>query len=202
MKNIINLISILLLVIFSLAYLLKLYILRKKYNINGNVLANKNKNRKAQLVEKTLQIATSIWLIILIGEIVSSLLSIDNRLRLWNNYFISICGLFVIAIGVLFFTIAALTMKSSWRVGIDKSTKSKLITEGIYKYSRNPAFTGFYLIFIGVFIVYADVIICASMVINIYAMNKLVLEEEKHLEGMFGEEYSNYKQKTPRYLLW
>lgn len=202
MKDFINLASILLLLVFGAAYLLKLYILQKKYKIRANVLANKNKNGKAQMVERTLKIATFSWIIVWFGEIIVTQLSLDNRLKLMNNYFISILGVFLITIGVIFFIVAAITMKNSWRVGIDKSTKSKLITEGIYKYSRNPAFVGFYLMFIGLFLVYADVITCISMLINIYAMNRLVIEEEKHLEEMFGKEYTNYKKKTPRYLFW
>lgn len=202
MINVINLTSILLLVVFGVAYLLKLYILKKKYKIRANVLANKNKNGKAQMVEQTLQAATYSWIIIWLGEIIVTQLRLNNRLKLWNNDFISILGLFLIAIGVIFFIIAAITMKNSWRVGIDKSTKSKLITEGIYKYSRNPAFVGFYLMFIGLFLGYSDVITCISMLFNIYAMNRLVIEEEMHLQEVFGKEYTDYKKKAPRYLFW
>lgn len=202
MMNYINLASISLLLVFGIAYLLKLYILKKKCKIKANVLANKNKNEKAQRVERTLQVATFSWIIVWLEEIIVTQLSLDNRLKLINNYFISMSGLFLITIGVIFFIIAAITMKNSWRVGIDKSTKSKLITEGIYKYSRNPAFVGFYFMFLGLFLVYTDVITCISMLINIYALNRLVIEEEKHLEEMFGKEYIDYKKKAPRYLFW
>lgn len=202
MINVINLTSILLLAVFGVAYLLKLYVLKKKYKIRANVLANKNKNGKAQMVEQTLLVATYSWILIWLGEIIVTQLRLDNRLKLWNNDFISILGLFLIAIGVIFFIIAAITMKNSWRVGIDKSTKSKLITEGIYKYSRNPAFVGFYLMFIGLFLGYSDVITCISMLFNIYAMNRLVIEEEMHLQEVFGKEYTDYKKKAPRYLFW
>lgn len=202
MINVINLTSILLLAVFGVAYLLKLYVLKKKYKIRANVLANKNKNGKAQMVEQTLQVATYSWILIWLGEIIVTQLRLDNRLKLWNNDFISILGLFLIAIGFIFFIIAAITMKNSWRVGIDKSTKSKLITEGIYKYSRNPAFVGFYLMFIGLFLGYSDVITCISMLFNIYAMNRLVIEEEMHLQEVFGKEYTDYKKKAPRYLFW
>lgn len=202
MKNFINLASIFLLLVFGVAYLSKLYILQKKYKIKANVLANKNKNVKAQMVERTLQVVTFSWIIVWLGEIIVTKLSLDSRLKLINNDFISMSGLFLITIGVIFFIIAAITMKNSWRVGIDKTTKSKLITEGIYKYSRNPAFVGFYLMFIGLFLVYTDLITCISMLLNLYAMNRLVIEEEKHLEEVFGKEYINYKKKAPRYLLW
>lgn len=202
MKNFINLISILLLLVFGLAYLLKLYRLSKKYKIKVNVLASKNKSEKTQRVERILQISTFIWVIVWVGEIILIQLNLNKRLKLWDSYIISISGLFLIIAGVTFFIMAAITMKNSWRVGIDKSTKSKLIIEGIYQYSRNPAFVGFYLMFIGLFLVYADAITCGVMLLNIYAMNKLVIEEEKHLEEVFGKEYINYKKKTPRYLLW
>lgn len=202
MNNFINLASFLLLSVFGVAYILKLYILRRKYKIKANVLANKNKSGKAQIVERTLQVATFSWIIVWFGEIIVTQLGLGNRLKLMNNDFISISGLFLITVGIIFFITAAITMKNSWRVGIDKSTKSKLITEGIYKYSRNPAFVGFYLMFIGLFLVYTDLITCISMLLNIYAMNRLVIEEEKHLEEVFGKEYIDYKKKAPRYLLW
>jgi protein-S-isoprenylcysteine O-methyltransferase Ste14 len=201
-SNFINLGSFLLLLIFGISYLLKLYMLRKRYNLKANVLANSNKSKKVQKVERTLQIATFIWLIAWIVEIAAVYLNIKNSLMLWNSYYVSIIGLVVIAIGVVFFIAAAVTMKNSWRVGIDKSTKSKLITEGIYKYSRNPAFVGFYLKFIGLFLVYSDIVTGVVMTVNIYAMHRLVLEEEKHLAEMFSKNYIVYKQKTPRYLFF
>lgn len=202
MNNLINFGSILLLLVFVLAYLLKLYMLRKKYNLRANVLANKNKSKKEQQVERTLQVASFAWLLVWASEIISKQLYIDNIFILWNSSFISILGLLVITSGVVLFIIAAITMKNSWRVGIDKITKSKLITKGIYKYSRNPAFAGFYLMFFGLFLVYPDVITFVIILFNIYSMNRLVLEEEKHLEEMFGIEYIIYKEKTARYFVW
>jgi Putative protein-S-isoprenylcysteine methyltransferase len=175
--------------------------LRKRYNLKANVLANRNKSEKIQLVERTLQLATLVWGVVWFGEAILKQLNINNLFILWNSNLVNIVGLLVITAGIIFFCVAAITMKNSWRVGIDKTTKSKLITEGIYKYSRNPAFVGFYLMFIGLFFVYLDLITLIVAMFNIYAMNRLVIEEEKHLEEMFGEEYISYKGKTPRYLL-
>lgn len=42
-------------------------------------------------------------------------------------------------IAVLFFALATNTMKNSWRVGIPEE-KTALVTKGVYKWSRNPAF--------------------------------------------------------------
>jgi protein-S-isoprenylcysteine O-methyltransferase Ste14 len=202
MNLLINTLSLGLLLTFGFSYLLKLYLLRKRKNLNANVLGNRNKSRKTQKVERILQISTFAWILIWIFEILSIFFNIENVFKLWSNFLISALGLITITIGVVFFIAAATTMKNSWRVGIDKSTKSKLITEGIYKYSRNPAFVGFYFMFIGLFLLYSDAISGFTMIINIFAMHKLVLEEEKHLEESFGREYNIYKDKTPRYMFF
>jgi protein-S-isoprenylcysteine O-methyltransferase Ste14 len=107
----------------------------------------------------------------------------------------------ITALGVGIFILATIFMKSSWRVGIDKNTKTTLVTDGIYKFSRNPAFVGFYLMFIGLFVTYANIFTLIVLVINILTFHLLILQEEKHLLSMFGVEYERYKRKVPRYFL-
>ena len=46
-------------------------------------------------------------------------------------------------LGDLVFLISVIFIKDSWRAGIPESDKTKLVTDGFYKYSRNPAFFGF-----------------------------------------------------------
>jgi protein-S-isoprenylcysteine O-methyltransferase Ste14 len=58
----------------------------------------------------------------------------------------------------LYLVTAAISMKASWRIGIDKSIKTRLIKEGIYKLSRNPAIVGFDLMFVGLFWAYSNII--------------------------------------------
>lgn len=111
-------------------------------------------------------------------------------------------GLFITALGVTFFMLAAVSMKSSWRVGIDKQSKTALITGGIYKYSRNPAFVGFDFMFIGVFLTFPDILTVLVMTINMIAFHLLILQEERHLTEAFGKEYIQYKQITLRYLFF
>ena len=46
-------------------------------------------------------------------------------------------------LGDLIFLVSVLRMRDSWRAGIPKKSQTKLVTSGIYKFSRNPAFLGF-----------------------------------------------------------
>ena len=52
-------------------------------------------------------------------------------------------------LGDLIFLASVLCMKDSWRAGIPDKDKTELVTTGIYRYSRNPAFLGFDLMYIG-----------------------------------------------------
>ncbi len=93
-------------------------------------------------------------------------------------------------------------MKTSWRAGIDKSTKTSLITSGLYRFSRNPAFVGMDLMFIGAAITYANLIIVIVGLLVVVGIHLQILQEENHMEEVFKKEYSEYVNKTPRYLLF
>jgi protein-S-isoprenylcysteine O-methyltransferase Ste14 len=168
--------------------------------INANVLGKKNKDNRIHKVEVFVRLTSFSWLVIWIIHILfyNTIFNIMGVLYINRN--ISYIGLFINTLGVLVFAVAAFTMKSSWRVGIDKDTKSNLVKDGIYKYSRNPAFVGFDLMFIGLFITYPNILTLINLVLNLVSFHLLILQEEKHLYDIFGREYALYKEKTPRYI--
>ena len=52
--------------------------------------------------------------------------------------------------GDMVFVISVWTMKDSWRAGVSKTDQTELVTDGIYQISRNPAFLGFDLVYVGI----------------------------------------------------
>lgn len=199
--SILNILALVLFTIFLSAYSLKLVILYKKNKINANVLAKGKKDNKIKLVETTVKISTFFWGITWVVEIFTDQIINKKFYILFNNILINYIGILVITIGVCIFITAMISMKTSWRVGIDKNTKTKLITYGIYNYSRNPAFVGFDLMFIGLFLTYPNILTLLIFIANVISIHRLILQEEKHLENLFGTEYVSYKEKTPRYFL-
>ena len=109
-----------------------------------------------------------------------------------------IIGILVGVIAVIFFALATITMKNSWRVGIPEE-KTSLITNGIYNWSRNPAFVGFDLLYASICLMFFNmplllVSICAAVMLHLQ-----LLQEEEHMLKMFGKEYEQYKKHTLRY---
>jgi protein-S-isoprenylcysteine O-methyltransferase Ste14 len=195
-------ISVVLLLIFGVSYLYKLYTLKLHSKIEGNVLGKGNKDVKLKYTEIFLRTTTYIWILLWIFCIVfNSYISI-LRFEYLSEKYIEILGLIFTAIGVAFFELAIFFMKSSWRVGVDRNTRTALITEGIYKYSRNPAFVGFDLMFIGLFLTYPNAITFIVMCSNLVAIHLQILQEEKFLQENFENDYAIYKKSTPRYLLF
>lgn len=198
--SLLNILSFSLFVIFLSSYGLKLVILYKKNRINANVLAKGDKDNKIKRVEAAVKACTFIWGVIWLAEIFIGKYINKNVYVLYSSNIFNYIGILVIAIGISTFVTAMISMKASWRVGIDKSTKTKLVTYGIYNYSRNPAFVGVYLMSAGVFLTYPNIITLITLIANIVSIHRLILQEEKHLESLFGAEYISYKGKTPRYL--
>lgn len=103
-------------------------------------------------------------------------------------------------LGDLIFLISVLCMKDSWRAGIPDKDKTKLVTAGIYRYSRNPAFLGFDFMYIGLLLMYFNLSMLAVSSFAIIMLHMQILQEEHFLIDTFGEEYMEYKKHVFRYL--
>ena len=187
-----QILALLLMAIFYAAYFAKMLLQRKK-GIQTSQLGKGKKDKKTFCVELLLKIATYA---ILPAELVSIL----GRFRLWNPPW-SYSGIFLAAIGILIFVIAMGTMRDSWRAGIPASEKTELVTGGIYRISRNPAFLGFDLLYLGLLLAFFNVVHLVCVLFAIIMLHLQILQEERFLEGLFGEDYLRYKKKTGRYFI-
>lgn len=201
MNNIKNILSLFLFCTFLLSYVIKLVILYKKDNINANVLAKGHKIPYIKYTEIFVKTTTFIWGATWLVLSLAGIFGANVVDTLFDDLGINFLGIVLTYLGYFIFLQAMLSMRTSWRVGIDKTSKTKLITHGVYKYSRNPAFVGFDLMFIGLFLMYPNLLTLLVFIVNILAMHLLILQEEKHLKSMLGDEYIKYYKKTRRYIL-
>lgn len=98
------------------------------------------------------------------------------------------------------FLLSVFCMKDSWRAGIPDKDKAELVTAGIYRYSRNPAFLGFDFMYVGVLLMYENLLTLGFSVFAMVMLHLQILQEERYLESTFGADYIAYKQQVFRYL--
>lgn len=179
------------LLIFYTIYVVKM-IKQKKKGIKTNQMAKGQKEKKVMVVERTLSIVS--WVIVVV-----QLISIWNQFS-WLRSNARLDGILLGIAGDIVFGISVYTMRDSWRAGIPEKDQTKMVTDGIYRYSRNPAFLGFYLLYIGILLVFFNPVLLAMTLLTILVFHLQVLQEEKFLEKAFGEEYVEYRKTVFRYL--
>lgn len=148
---------------------------------------------------KTIKIPPPILVLILTSLVYFSstkLESIYLPYRQTVSVLILIIGLVVIISPVFHF------IKSKTTVNPVKfQNVNRLVTTGIYKYSRNPMYLGMILIIISTTVYYLNFLSVFSPLIFYIWINKFqISREEIFLEGKFGNEYLKYKSKTRRWI--
>ena len=75
-----------------------------------------------------------------------------------------------------------------------------LKTKNIFSVSRNPILFGLYVSFIGMIIIFPYLYMIIAFVYFFAHMHFRILIEESFLKYKFGDKYSDYREKTKRYL--
>ena len=103
-------------------------------------------------------------------------------------------------LGDQIFLLTVLCMKDSWRAGIPDKDNTELVTSGIYRFSRNPAFLGFDIMYFSVLLMYCNLLTGFFTAFAVVTLHLQILQEEKYLAGVFGKEYREYRKRVFRYL--
>ena len=166
-------------------------LMQKKRGIRTHQIGRR-KEKELHTVEMLMSVAT-------FGIVAVQLLSVMIN---WNYMpaNVRLIGFCLGMAGDCVFLAAVLCMKDSWRAGIPEEDRTALVTNGIYTFSRNPAFLGFDLMYVGIFLMYCNLLTGIFTVFAITMLHLQILQEEKYMASVFGEDYQNYKRYVCRYL--
>lgn len=186
-----KLVALILLCVFYCAYIMK-SIQQKRRGIVTDQLGKGSKSRALFFTETSLKCASYLMVVVPVISIIRETFVISVWFQLM--------GLIIASLGIFFFISGMLTMRDSWRAGIPTDDKTNLVTTGIYRFSRNPAFLGFDLLYIGIFLAYPNIIHFVVLSLTIILFDLQIRQEEKYLEIAFGDEYRQYVNHVRRYL--
>lgn len=164
---------------------------QKRHGIRTHQIGRR-KEKEVHTVETLMSVAT-------LGAPMAQLMSIAFG---WNHLPANarFTGFLIGMLGDGIFLLSVLCMKDSWRAGIPDKDKTELVTTGIYRYSRNPAFLGFDFMYIGVLLMYGNLLTLSFSVFAIAMLHLQILQEERYLVNAFGAPYQEYCRHVFRYL--
>ena len=118
----------------------------------------------------------------------------------FQSQIISWLGVLLCLAGLVFLLWSLISFRQSFRVGIDTEHPDKLITTGIFAFSRNPIYTAFAFILLGQFLIFPNWILLIYMGAGVWLFYRQVLREEEYLKKHYGQEYAEYCMQVRRYL--
>tara|TARA_B100001989_G_scaffold248705_1_gene222709 strand:+ start:54 stop:503 length:450 start_codon:yes stop_codon:yes gene_type:complete len=148
---------------------------------------------------KTIKIPPPILVIILTSLVYFS----STKLELIYLPYRQIVSVIILIIGLIVIVSPVVDfIKSKTTVNPVKfKNVNRLVTTGIYRYSRNPMYLGMILIIISTTVYYLNFLSVFSPLIFYIWINKFQINrEEIFLEDKFGSEYLKYKSKTRRWI--
>lgn len=101
---------------------------------------------------------------------------------------------------LLWMLVAQAQMGASWRIGIDSTNRTELVSKGLFSVSRNPIFLSTRLALLGFFMVAPNAFTLAILAAGEIVIQVQVRLEEKHLSGLHGVAYDQYCSQVPRWL--
>lgn len=182
--------ALLVLVIFYGIYFAKMLV-QKRQGVQTRQIG-RVKEKSVHRVEVLMSIAT----------LAAPVIQILSILFGWNHMPANarFTGFCIGMLGDIIFLVSVLCMKDSWRAGIPDKDRTKLVTTGIYRYSRNPAFLGFDFMYVGLLLMYFNLSILVVSAFAIIMLHLQILQEERYLTENYGDSYREYRKHVFRYL--
>ena len=123
-----------------------------------------------------------------------------SKQEFFHSETIAWVGIFFCLAGLLLLLWSLVSFGQSFRVGIDTEHPDKLITSGVFAFSRNPIYVAFASILLGQFLIFPNWILLVYLGAGIWLFHRQVLREEHYLKQHYSREYLEYCDRVRRYL--
>lgn len=130
-----------------------------------------------------------------------ALLDVVEPIDALNQSGVHIAGVVLALAGIVLTLYAQIAMGNSWRVGVDESERTELVTEGPFALVRNPIFSAMIPTALGLTLMVPSVVALVGFVALVVALELQVrVVEEPYLLRAQGETYRAYAERTGRFI--
>jgi len=112
-----------------------------------------------------------------------------------------VAGLMLIVCGLVVRWLAILTLKRQFTVDVSITEDHRIISNGMYRFVRHPAYTGSLLSFLGLAFCFSNYLSLLIIIVPIYLafLHRVRIEEDVLIEA-FGRQYLDYRASTKRFI--
>ncbi len=123
-----------------------------------------------------------------------------SRQEFFHSEILAWIGVLFCLAGLSLLLWSLISFGQSFRVGIDTEHPDKLVTTGVFSFSRNPIYTAFGSILFGQFLIFPNWLLLVYLVAGFWLFHRQVLREEDYLKEHYGKEYLEYCKRVRRYI--
>lgn len=109
-------------------------------------------------------------------------------------------GWVILLVILVLVVVAQVQMGEAWRIAVDPSQQSKLVADGIFRFSRNPIFVGMRGLYLGAFLILPNGVTLLLWILGDLLIQLQVQLEEAYLINTFGDEYTAYMRSVRRWV--
>jgi len=109
-------------------------------------------------------------------------------------------GVLLLCIGFGIALLGHRTLGEQWRSGVDANQRTRLVTHGLYAYSRNPMFIGVRVALLGFALALPSLLGVMSLVVGWLMLALQTKVEEQHLATLHGGIYQRYTSTVGRWI--
>jgi protein-S-isoprenylcysteine O-methyltransferase Ste14 len=102
--------------------------------------------------------------------------------------------------GIILYIRSLVDLNSEWVVGTNSQKVKRLVTKGIYSYTRNPIYIFFMIFYFSIFLLFGSIEMFLFFLVATFIFYRIILIEEKELEEKFKREYIDYKKRVKRFV--
>jgi protein-S-isoprenylcysteine O-methyltransferase Ste14 len=138
------------------------------------------------------------------GGVLAPVLALNDEVEpvdALDTTLVHVLGIALYAAGLVAVLIAQGTMGGSWRVGVDPSERTALVTAGPFSIVRNPIFSAMLATMLGLTLLVPSVVAFASLALLLVSLElQIRVVEEVYLRRTHGEAYERYASRVGRFL--
>ena len=114
---------------------------------------------------------------------------------------VRVAGIVLYTVGLAATLGAQLAMGASWRVGVDESERTELVTGGPFAVVRNPIYAGMIPSLSGIALIVPNPVSFGAVVLLLVALEiQTRLVEEPYLRRVHGDAYATYAARVGRFV--